>query len=524
MFLGGTAHASAQVRRIEGTVTDEAGQPVAGAVIDAIIVSVSDGGGLAVRNNERDESWRTSTSENGGYAIRVPMSGRYLVTASKEGLGTDRTTATLGPGNLTTANLTLFKTSSPSTIGDCGKSTSFAAVDRSGLAAAAHPGLARLLGWLEAVHLHAPGCSDPPAIEVGRWFGSQFETLLRDVRALVTFLQRAEDARAEYAGRARMQPDQLIFFIYDRRLTLDELQRTFYGNEPLRPNELLRRGAVLHADIAISVPGTLGNEPLVADGGRRGWRRGTRQWEIARQLLDSIKPNPSGDADALLWYRAVSAYLFREGNLAELTAHLDRARQVFPQNPIVLFESAYLHQELSSPAIQASVQQLRAADVNVRVGSRRDELRRAERLFREALTLSPGDADGRIRLGHTLGELGRHREAAAELQSAIDARPDTRRLYLAELFLGRAQEALKRRDEARRHYERAAVLYPRAQSPRMALSRLARQTGDIASAQRALESLAAAADLDRDDPWWSFYEPHQDDAEPLMERMRQIGK
>lgn len=35
------------------------------------------------------------------------------------------------------------------------------------------------------------------------------------------------------------------------------------------------RGAVLHADIAIFVPGNLEGEPLVADG---GWRQGTLQW------------------------------------------------------------------------------------------------------------------------------------------------------------------------------------------------------------------------------------------------------
>ena len=280
---------------------------------------------------------------------------------------------------------------------------------------------------------------------------------------------------------------------------------------------------MLHADIAIFVPGALGGEPVVEDGGRRGWRQGTSQWEIGRQLLDSVTPAPSGDAGALLWYRAVSAHLFREGDLAELTAHLARARRVFPQNAIFLFDSACLHQELSSPAIQASVQQLRADDVSVGVNSRRSELQRAEEFFREALALAPGDIDGRVRLGHTLGELGRHREAAAELRRAIDAKPDAQRLYLAALFLGRAEEALGRRDEARRRYEQAADLYPDAQSPRLALSRLARQTGDRASAQRLLQTLAAS-DADRIDPWWLFYEPHKDDAAALMARMRRIGR
>jgi len=129
-----------------------------------------------------------------------------------------------------------------------------------------------------------------------------------------------------------------------------------------------------------------------------------------------------------------------------------------------------------------------------------------------------------VRLGHTLGELGRHKEAAAELRQAIDARPDKPRLYLAELFLGRAEAAIGRRDEARWHYERAASLYPNAQSPLLALSGLARQTGDRASAQRSLASLVAVNDSEPFDPWWEFYQSHKDDADALMARMQQIGR
>jgi tetratricopeptide (TPR) repeat protein len=232
----------------------------------------------------------------------------------------------------------------------------------------------------------------------------------------------------------------------------------------------------------------------------------------------------STDAGALLWYRAVSAHLFRDGNLAELTTHLTRARQVFPQSHDLLFDSAYLHQELSSPPVQASVEQLRANDVSVRVDSRRAELQRAERFFREALARAPDDADGRIRFGHTLGELGRHSEAATELRRAIEVKPDLQRLYLAELFLGREEEALGRHQEAARCYERAADLYPSAQSPRLALSRLARQTGDRVTAQYALRVLADETGVERVDPWWEFYEPHKDDAEVLMDRMRKIGR
>ena len=524
LLVGVATDSFAQVRRIQGKVVDEQGTPIAGAVVEATMVAIADVG-FAVRNNEYGQKWQAKTNENGDYVIGVPGAGTYVVTASKEGVGSDRTTVAARFGSLVTANLTLWKAASTTMAEtNCGTGVSIGAFERSGLGAGGDPALARLLGWIEAVHLHTPGCSDPPAIDVGRWPHRDLETLLRDIRELVKFLQRAQEQRSASGGLDGMQRDRLILFIYDRRFTLDELQRIFYGGEPLRPNELLRRGAVLHADIAIFVPGNLAGAPLVGDGTRRGWRRASSQWEIGRQLLDSIVPVPSGDAGALLWYRAVAAHLFRNGNLAELAAHLNRARQVFPQSAELLFDSAYLHHELSSPPVQASLQQLRADGVNVAVNARRDELQRAERFLRDGLALAPGDADARLRLGHTLGELGRHKEAAAELRAAIDAKPDRRCLYFAELFLGREEEALGRSAEARRRYEQASDLYPSAQSPRLALSQLARQTGDRASAQRSLQSLAAVADIDASDPWWDFYQPHKDDADTLMDRMRQIGR
>ncbi len=518
-IVGILAHATPAVaqgvRRIQGKVVDEQGQPVQGATIEAAILAIADAD-LAIRRT--DQTWSTRTNSNGSYVIIVPQAGAYLVTATKDGIGIDRVKVTVGRTGLVLANLTLLRApTSGRAAKTCGTSRSIGAFASSPRATGAAPSLARLLGWLEAVQIHTPGCGDAPAIDVAQWPPLDLVALLRDVRELATFLNRAYDERQEHGGRA--ERDQLVFVAYDRRFTLDELQRDFYGGREMRANEVLHRGAILHADIGMFVPGNLGRFPLVEDGGRRGWRSGSSHWEAGRQVLDSISPAASADAGALLWYRAVSAYLFRAGNLAELMTHLNRGRQVFPQSPDLLFDSACLHQELSSPSVQASVQQLRADDVSVGVDSRRAELQRAERFFREALMRAPDDADGRIRFGHTLGELGRHSEAAVELRRAIEATADRQRLYLAELFLGREEEALGRHAEAKRSYERAGNLYPNAQSPRLAVSRLARQVGDRASAQQALRGLIGETGVARVDPWWEFYEHHKDDTDALLKRM-----
>jgi hypothetical protein len=345
-------------------------------------------------------------------------------------------------------------------------------------------------------------------------------TLAGDIRRLATFQQRARESRV--GSLASVQ-------FYGRRFSSAEIEKLFHGNDSLR------RGAVLHADIAVFVGDDLSGREragaddsgsvLVQDGRRQGVRYETAHWQIGRSLLDAITPGPSGDAGALLWYRAASSYLLREGRLPEARVHLGRARQIFPDTPFVFLDSAYLHQKFSSSLIQAAAQDFRADGGNPAVDLRRPELERAARYFQQVVALEPANAEARLRLGHTLGELGRHDEAAAELHKAIDTRIDGPQLYYAELFLGHEEQALGRRDQAKRHYENAAELYPKAQSPRLALSQLARLSGDRAGALLALRGVAALprADFERFDPWWEYYEVHLEDAESLMEEMRGLA-
>ena len=133
---------------------------------------------------------------------------------------------------------------------------------------------------------------------------------------------------------------------------------------------------------------------------------------------------------------------------------------------------------------------------------------RAERFFRETLTIQPDHLEARVRHGHVLGALGRHEQAADALRTAIKDGVTGELLYLAEMFLGSQEVALGHLTQARVRFERAASLYPRAQSPRIALSQLARRAGDRAGAQRELRVIAAlpSDDRQREDPWWNYYD------------------
>jgi tetratricopeptide (TPR) repeat protein len=141
------------------------------------------------------------------------------------------------------------------------------------------------------------------------------------------------------------------------------------------------------------------------------------------------------------------------------------------------------------------------------VGSVKAELGRAERFFRDALMSDPHHLEARVRYGNTVGRLGRHRDAIAALRRAIADGVEGDLLYLAHLFLGREEEAVRNVDGARDAYERAARARPNAQTPRLAMSFLAQRIGDRGAAQRELDALARlpVAEDRRDDPWWKYF-------------------
>jgi tetratricopeptide (TPR) repeat protein len=298
-------------------------------------------------------------------------------------------------------------------------------------------------------------------------------------------------------------------------------------------NRVFKRGALLHADIAMLAPvhshtgAGLSSADLqdmvflYRDGRLQGVESAGVHWRLGRMLLDEVRPDPSRDEMVRMWYRATGASLQTSHSFVDATPHLARGRQLFPGDADLLLYSGSMHESMATPLVQVAALPTQPG-FSSSIRSPRAELQQAETFFRQAVKSSPTQTEARVRLGRVLDLLGRHEDGAAELRRAASATEDPLLLYYADLFLGQAELALSHRGEARASFERAASRYPRAQSPRLALSQLARRYGDRAGALAAIQhvlDLPASEDR-REDPWWYYNEVHMPGADRLLDEMR----
>jgi hypothetical protein len=431
--------------------------------------------------------------------------------------------------------------------------------------------LVRLEQWLKAVARHAPGEDDDALLEVAAWPNAALKLLWIDANVLTQMIRAVNANRFTIRPEGQRVGTQVRYSsTQTHRLRVlacaaggglvDTACVAMDAGSELAPelrqlavlvraaklrgddNYILRRGAILHADVAILAPQSMaapgevvrptgGLERFrmeISDGQEIDLHQSAVHWEIARMLLDFVRPrgasraDPGHDEMVREWYRATAAWMQLREDHDKL--HLDRARAIFPSDPDILFLSACQRETYAGVPIQTAVRSaILPTGVTLDVGSERVELREAEGLFRQVLEIKSGHAEARLRYGRVLGGLGKHAEAAVELRRAVAELTERELVYFGELFLGGEEEALGNRDAARVAYEEAAAISPMAQSPLLALSQLARRYADRNGALRAIERLFALRGEDRtehDDPWWWYHVMQGRDADDLLEAMQ----
>jgi tetratricopeptide (TPR) repeat protein len=384
----------------------------------------------------------------------------------------------------------------------------------------------RLEQWLGAVSRHEAGTFDEAAREISSWPDEHVNAVVRDVGELAEFLVRA---RLRFARSGVVSTTK----VSGRRLTQDDVQQMFgVTNEEADAGDvgrLVMRAVLLHTDVTVEIGNDdsllrarVSRKPraafLVSDGRHEGIGDTGPHWEISRALLDLLPPDSQWEPAKRQWYVAAAAFMRSRGHLAALLPHLTRALRIFPDDAEMRFYSGCMHEALASPSIQRAIRSLPTTTrTSVAVRDARTHFEQARAAFRAALDADPGHAEARARLGYVLLTLGEHEEAVSELQRVLAQRPHRPLQYLAALFLGGAHAQLGRRDAARAAYTRAAALYPQAQSPRLALSTLARTEGDRSLAARLLlPALPSTHDHTLRDPWWEYFGLPFDRAEQLL--------
>jgi len=392
------------------------------------------------------------------------------------------------------------------------------------------PRLTLLQQYLHAVRTHEPGDTDSALYTVASWSNQQIRSLWVDVQTLMLLVH--------CPGCKGVTVRSLDDRIAQRQYTTSEFiaLREMAGTvrERHEDDDILKRGAILHADVVMlghregdlhveqPPPSAAGRGPNPSppgagriilksvDGRQDHLIDAAVHWDIAYTLLDRIpngaKPAPQGDLTVRHWYHATIAYF--QGTAMYDPQHFERALRLFPTDAEVVFQAGCLHESLASSRVQ---EVLRSATIPRGMApsfkSEKAELETAERFFRGALELDPSRQEIRVRLGRVLGLLDRHEQAAAELRQVTDDVDQMALRYYTALFLGREEEMLGRRDAAREAYERAAAMFPLAQSPLIALSHLARDAGErdraLASIQRVLE--LPSHEMDRRDPFWVYH-------------------
>jgi Flp pilus assembly protein TadD len=406
----------------------------------------------------------------------------------------------------------------------------------------------RLRQWLEAVEQHELGEIDEPLMRVASWDRTTLWVVWMDVGTIVS-LVREPDVHV-FSTPRESEPFSGIFRVEQpSRLPLRVIP---YGREDIRrlqavardvmnrggEDRILKQGAVLHADIAMVGVKDADRDPAsgprsgtimlqLADGQQTGIDDAGVQWEMGRRLLDKVRPkgtrklgpDPGSDETVRRWYLAVSGYMQASEQMDPW--QVERSVQLFPRDPETLFLAACGREWLSGPQVQNTLRSTNLArDLFKMIGSEEEELRKAERLFRESLEHDPTRTEARIRLGRVLGRRGRHQDAIVELRRATMETKNRLLQYYGSMFLGAEAGALGLTDEAQQAYTRAAELYPLAQSPRLAMSTLAASLGDRAAALSTIQPVLTRDEPQlADDPWWSYYTSQTRSLEAIVTAM-----
>ena len=230
--------------------------------------------------------------------------------------------------------------------------------------------------------------------------------------------------------------------------------------------------------------------------------------------------------------------MLKTGLYGEVATHLERAAVVLPDESRILFDRASYAEIQGLPVTQVLLSDDDLATLRARREGRRPPIGmvsqgssqlgiplpdvangEAERLFRRVLRADPSFVEARVRLARLLDVRKRHDEAAAELSTALAAKPAAFVAFYAHMFAGRTARALGKPEEALAHYQAAATLFPGAQSALLAQSQAGLLAADVAATLDPIAHLGRSTSSPARDPWWHYHLAAGRDVDVLLREM-----
>ncbi len=260
------------------------------------------------------------------------------------------------------------------------------------------------------------------------------------------------------------------------------------------------------------------------------------QRSIARELLGRVRGTPD-DADfERLWFHAMGDHALELVRVEEAIQLFEALVERYPTDAEAQLARGRAHEAallVLSWAVRPSLAEqadltsdvfaynrYRRTHPGAPVLASEDAHRgSATQSFREALRLSPGLVEARLRLGRVLWLDGKLDAAERELV-AVAAGPSPDGRHLAHLFLARIEDDRGRLPEALAHAEAAVALRPQWQSSRLELAFLLRRAGRGGEATLALVATLAADPAASQDGWLRYNVGAHDRAALELEALR----
>ena len=249
---------------------------------------------------------------------------------------------------------------------------------------------------------------------------------------------------------------------------------------------------------------------------------------LAAEIVPLLMGELEGREFARRWYLAMALRAHGRFCLSDALRWAQKGLKWFPKDAGLLLASGTTDEALGSlpswsrDRLGDMLTTRQRREATSAVSAQRRHLEYARRSFEHALAADADLTEARLRLGRVEWRLEHADAARTALEGALDRTQEPFLLYLGRLFLGQIHQDAGRLAEAEREYRAALGVDPHAQAAAVALSHVLQLAGDAAESRDVLERAVASAGRRRSaDAYWDYLFGRSDDAETLLEALRQ---